>query len=178
LFAEIYALVSPELQAKINNIIDYIIAPEYDIVLFGYGILAAALKKYYAMGWDCKKPFNDKQNYSYQNLHRLLLYSRFPTAVKSAWFQNSIDYLSQYKTKNNTYVFPVGYIPETNSNWVLGSRMSLAENRRKRNWVEIESTFYMLKLLEHNRVFGYFSSKSECVPVREAVKINLPLSTL
>jgi len=147
MLAEVYDIVSFDLQVKIDNIIDYIISPEYDIVLFGYGILASAQKKYYSMGWDCKKPFNDKQDFSYKNLHRLLLYSQFPTAVKSDWFQNAIDFLSQYKTENATYVFPIEYIFEKGSNWVLGFRMSLAENRRKKNWVEIESTFYMLKLL-------------------------------
>jgi len=147
MLAEVYDYISSDLQDKINNIINYIISPEYDVVLFGYGILASTPKKYHSMGWDCKKPFNDKQDYSYQNLHRLLLYSHFPIVVKSSWFHNAIDYLSQFETKNQTYTFPVDYLSERDSNWVLGSRMSLAENRRKKNWVEIESTFYMLKLL-------------------------------
>jgi hypothetical protein len=46
------------------------------------------------------------QNYSHQNIHRLLLYSRFPVVRKSFWFQNAIDYLMQYKTTNRTYIFP------------------------------------------------------------------------
>lgn len=145
--AAIYNCVSAETQEKIDNIIEYVISPEYDIVEPMYGILCAAPKKYYAMGWDCKKPFNDNQGYSNPNLHRLLLYSAFPTAVKSAWFQNALGYLSQYKTKNGTYIFPEDYLPEADGNWVLGVRMSLAENRRKKQWAEIESTFYMLKLL-------------------------------
>jgi len=103
------------------------------------------------MGWDCKKPFNDNQDYSYSNLHRLLLYSCFPTAVKSMWFLNAVTYLMQYKTENDTFLFPKEYLIETDSNWVLGSRMSLAENRRKKQYAEIESTFYMLKLLKNSK---------------------------
>jgi hypothetical protein len=148
-FAEIYDHVSFEIQAKIDNIIEYIIAPEYDIVVDVYGILVAPSRRYYSMGWDCKKPFNDNQNYSHQNIHRLLLYSRFSVARKSSWFQNAIDYLMQYKTENGTHIFPKNYLQEINSNWVLGSRMSLAENRRSKQYLEVESTFYMQKLLNN-----------------------------
>jgi len=145
--ATAYKLVSTEIQAKIDNIIEYVISPKYDIVEPMYGIICTAPRKYKAMGWDCKKPFNDNQCYSNPNLQRLLLYANFPTAVKSAWFQNAIDYLTQYKTAAGTYIFPKEYLIEKDCNWVLGTRMSLAENRRKKQWAEMESTFYMLKLL-------------------------------
>jgi len=147
MMAEEYERVSAEIQAKIDNIIEYIISPKYDVVVFMYGILCAAPRKYYAMGWDCKKPFNDNHNYSNPNLHRLLLYSSFPTARKSTWFANAMGYLTQYKTATGTYIFPKEFLPEKDCNWVLGTRMSLAENRRKKQWVEVESTFYMSKLL-------------------------------
>jgi len=145
--AEVYYQVSQNVQTKIDGIINYVLSPDYNVVIPGYGILATPKRSYYSMGWDCKKPFNDKQDYSYRNLHRLLLYSSFPTAVKSSWFQNAINFIVQFKTSNKTYIFPKEYLPETDSNWILGTRMSLAENRRKKNWIEIESTFYMQKLL-------------------------------
>jgi len=131
--AELYYQVSQNVQIKIDDIINYVLSPGYDVVLPGYGILATPKRSYYSMGWDCKKPFNDKQDYSYRNLHRLLLYSSFPTAVKSSWFQNAIDFLMQFKTESKTYAFPKEYLPEIDSNWILGTRMSLAENRRKKN---------------------------------------------
>lgn len=152
--AEVYHGVPPGVQEKIDNIINYVLSPEYDIVECMYGILSAGQRKYYAMGWDCKKPFNDNQGYSNPNLHRLLLYSHFPTAVKSMWFQNAMDYLMQYRTQNGTFIFPKAYLPETDSNWILGSHMSLMENRRQKQWIEIESTFYMLKVLKKRRCFN------------------------
>jgi len=145
--AEVYSRVSADIQAKIDNIINYVISPGYDIVVPMYGILRAQPRKYYAMGWDCKKPFNDNHGYEYPNLHRLLLYSRFPSAIKSTWFQNVIGFLMQYKTTDETFVFPKDYLMEKDCNWILGARMSLGENRRKKHWSEVESTFYMLKLL-------------------------------
>ncbi|MCL2189303.1 MAG: hypothetical protein FWC16_13415 [Defluviitaleaceae bacterium] len=148
MFAEIYDYACAEIREKIDNIIKYTISPEYDIVVPMYGILPAPPRKYYAMGWDCKKPFNDGQGYANPNLQRLLLYSRFPAATKSTWFANAIDYLTQYKTPNSTYIFPKNYLVEKDCNWVLGMHMSLAENRRKKQYAEIESTFYMLSLLK------------------------------
>jgi len=147
MLAEVYDHVFPDMQIKIDNIIEYIISPEYGVVEPGYGILCASQRRYYSMGWDCKKPFNDNHGFAYPNIHRLLLYSNFPAAVKSTWFENAVDYLTQYKTAAGTYIFPKEYFPEADSNWVLGSRMSLGENRRKKQWAEVESTFYMLKLL-------------------------------
>jgi len=132
--AEIYYSASIDVQKKIDNIIDYVISPGYDVVVNGYGILAAPKRRYYAMGWDCKKPFNDKQDYSYRNLHRLLLYSQFPTAVKSLWYQNAVSFLTQFMAAAGTYIFPKEYLPEENSNWILGSHMSLGENKRKKTW--------------------------------------------
>ncbi|MCL2199265.1 MAG: hypothetical protein FWB80_10105 [Defluviitaleaceae bacterium] len=145
--AEVYTRVSADIRAKIDNIISYVISPEYDIVVPMYGILRSEHRKYYAMGWDCKKPFNDNHGYEYPNLHRLLLYSRFPVAVKSKWFQNAIDFLMQYKTIDGTFIFPKDYLMEKDGNWILGTHMSLGENRRKKQWSRVESTFYMLKLL-------------------------------
>ncbi|MCL2372984.1 MAG: hypothetical protein FWC78_06245 [Defluviitaleaceae bacterium] len=147
MFAEVYNHVSINTQSKIDNIINYILSPGYDVVVPMYGIIPAPSRRYYAMGWDCKKPFNDRHNYSNQNLHRLLLYSCFPTAVRNTWFTNAINYLLQYKTQSGTFIFPKEYLVEKDCNWVLGTHMSLAENRRKRQWLEVESTFYMLKLL-------------------------------
>ncbi|MDR2569605.1 MAG: hypothetical protein LBD23_04820 [Oscillospiraceae bacterium] len=155
-FAKIYDKVSSDMQMQIDNIINYIISPGYDVVVDVYGILVAPSRRYYSMGWDCKKPFNDNQNYSHQNIHRLLLYSHFPTAVKSTWFQNAIDYLMQFKSSNGTYVFPKNYLIEVDGYWVLGSRMSLAENRRSKRYLEVESSFYMQKLLTAQQTHTYY----------------------
>jgi len=39
--AEVYHRVSSEIKRKIDSIIDYILSPAYDSVVFGYGILSA-----------------------------------------------------------------------------------------------------------------------------------------
>ena len=147
MLAAVYDRVPDKMQVKIDNIVDYVIANEYDAVKTGYGILRAAPGKYYAMGWDCLKPFNSNRYYANQNFQRLLLYARFPTAVKTKWFSHAVDYMAQYRTAKGTYIFPKHFLGEADGNWVLGARCGLGENRRKQNWAEIESTFYMRKLL-------------------------------
>jgi len=149
MLAAVYARMPAETQVKIDNIMDYVISNDYDTVKTGYGILCAAPNKYYAMGWDCLKPFNSNRYYANQNFQRLLLYAQFPTAIKTKWFTHAVDYMAQFRTTTGTYIFPKSFLGESDGNWVLGVRNSLAENRRKKNWIEIESTFYMRKLLSH-----------------------------
>jgi len=149
MLAAVYARVPAEMQMKIDNIVDYVISNDYDTVKIGYGILCAAPNKYYVMGWDCLKPFNSNRYYANQNFQRLLLYAQFPTAIKTKWFSHAVDYMAQFRTSAGTYIFPTSFLGEWNGNWVLGAHNSLAENRRKKAWVEIESTFYMRKLLSY-----------------------------
>jgi len=101
------------------------------------------------MGWDCLKPFNSNRYYANQNFQRLLLYAQFPAAVQSKWFSHAVDYMAQFRTPSGTYIFPESFLPESDGNWVLGAHHSLGENRRTRQWVEVESTFYMRKLLSY-----------------------------
>jgi len=155
MLAAVYARVSAEMQMKIDNIVDYVVSNEYDTVKTGYGILRAAPNKYYSMGWDCLKPFNSNRYYANQNFQRLLLYAHFPTAIKTKWFSHAVDYMAQFRTTAGTYIFPKGFLGEYDGNWVLGVHNSLGENRRKKNWLEIESTFYMRKLLSLVAENGY-----------------------
>jgi len=147
MLAAVYNRVPADARAKIDNIVGYVISNEYDAVKSGYGILCAAPRKYYSMGWDCLKPFNSNRYYANQQFQRLLLYAQFPAAVKTKWFTHAVDYMAQFRTAAGRYIFPASFLPEYDGNWVLGAHHALAENRRKKNWAEIESTFYMRKLL-------------------------------
>ena len=149
MLAAVYHRVPDAVRVKIDNIVDYVISNEYDRVKTHYGILCTAPRKYYSMGWDCLKPFNSNRYYANQNFQRLLLYAQFPTAVTSKWFSHAVDYMAQYRTPRGTYIFPASFLGEYDGNWVLGTHNALAENRRKKSWLEIESTFYMQKLLSY-----------------------------
>lgn len=57
-------------------------------------------------------------------------------------------HLEGFETDQGTYIFPKRYLTDNKSTgyWVHGSRMGLGENRRHRQWREIESTFWMLAI--------------------------------
>ena len=69
--------------------------------------------------------------------------SHYPVAVKTKWFGKLLNHLENYKTEARTYIFPKEWLPEKTGYAVCGFHMSYGENRRKKNWCEIESTFYM-----------------------------------
>lgn len=138
-----------EIIAKIQTVIEYILSPEYNRFITFYGILSSGKGRYHAMGWDCKLPFyfNDMDiNKPNLYLHRLELMAHFPNAVKSSWFEQGLKHFENFKTEKGTYTFPKEYLLEKESVWVLGTHMSLGENRKNKQFFEIESSFRMLKI--------------------------------
>jgi len=138
-----------ETMKKIQRVVEYIMSPEYNRLITGYGILSSGNRRYHAMGWDCKLPFYFEDmdiNKPNLYLHRLELMAHFPNAVTSSWFQQGLNHFESFKTEKGTYAFPKEYLIERESPWVLGSHMSLGENRRKKQFIETESTFRMLKI--------------------------------
>jgi len=173
----LYDLNNPEVDEKINGVIDYISTDEFHSKISdGYGILISGKyesgnPKYHGMGWDPKYPGwfdvasyigNNNTNSVPSGSHRetetgyvpkLLFFAEhivnYPIARKTKWFNDLLDYLEKYKTENGTYIFPKEWLPEKSGYAVGGFHMSFGENRRKKTWLEIESTFYM-QLLTQN----------------------------
>ena len=146
----------------IENIIKRILTKEYQNLKKGYGIVVESPTKAYGMGWSVHLPFfqNPNQldfsatslkvigdsNPSYF-LQRIYLMSHFPSARKNNWFIACVKRLESYKTEKGTYLLPKSCLTERPSGyWVIGAYMGLGENRRKKNWSEIESTFWMMKI--------------------------------
>jgi len=74
---------------------------------------------------------------------------KYPVAAKSKWYCDLLDYIENYRTDAGTYLFPAGWLKESAGYAVQGHHKSFGENRRKKNWREIESTFCVL-LLQQN----------------------------
>jgi hypothetical protein len=152
---KLYGVINESTDDKINAVIKYISTDDFhNIVPDGYGITIAGDKKYHSMGWDPKYPgwFNVADYMENTDTAKLLFYaqyiSRYPYVRKTQWFSDLILYLDKYKTSSGTYLFPAGWLKENTGYAVQGSHISFSENRRKKNWREIESTFYMLLLEE------------------------------
>jgi len=157
-----YALKDPAVDSKINGIIEYISTDEFhNNVYDGYGILVEGNGKYHGMGWDPKYPgWSDPADYIERGgarvgsgVPKLLFFAqnivKYPAARKTKWFNELFDYLEKYKTDNGTYLFPKKWIDESQGYAVQGHHLSFGENRRKKDWLEIESTFYMQTLFKY-----------------------------
>ncbi|MCL2519274.1 MAG: hypothetical protein FWF15_11995 [Oscillospiraceae bacterium] len=146
----LYDLNDPAVDQKINDVIDYISTDEFNAnVADGYGILIYDNKKYYSQGWDPKYPgWFDAAGYD--NMPKLLFFAqnivKYPSARKTKWFGELMNYLESFKNEEGRYIFPAKWFKEMSGYAVQGNHMSLGETKYKRNWCEIESTFYMLLL--------------------------------
>lgn len=150
----LYDLKNPEVDNKINDVISYISTDEFHHkIADGYGILVED-GQYHGMGWDPKYPgwFNlpdfMENGYVVKLLYFAQYISKYPVAVKTKWYGDLLDYLEKFKTESGTYLLPAEWLKETKGYAVSGSHMSFGENRRKKSWLEIESTFYVQLL--HN----------------------------
>ncbi|MCL2703050.1 MAG: hypothetical protein FWE91_05515 [Defluviitaleaceae bacterium] len=165
---KLYGLCGPETDKKIDTVIDFISNDDFhNTIPDGYGVLVTKGRtKYYSHGWDPKYPgwFGvDEyiQNSANRSAHgskstgfvpKLLFFAIFiaayPAALKTQWFAALLSRLNKYKTEDGTFLFPKEWLVEKTGYAVLGNHMSFGENRRKRNWLEIESTFYMQLLYQ------------------------------
>jgi len=76
------------------------------------------------------------------------LFARFRVATESRWFRDALSVLERHRTCRDTYIFPADYLKEKRNSYYIyaGAHMGLGENRKKRCWTEVESTFHMLNI--------------------------------
>ena len=151
----LYELKDAGSDKKIDGIIDYISTDEFHArVADGYGILIDEARSYHSQGWDPKYPgwFGIADCIGRGGAPKLLFFAQnivnYPRARKTKWFNELMNYLEQYKTDGGTYIFPKNWIAESQGYAVQGHHLSYGENRKKKNWIEVESTFYMLSLMQ------------------------------
>jgi hypothetical protein len=149
-------LRSEEFQQKINAVIEYVLHPSYQAFPEGYGLMRAGKRKYYAIGWSVHLPrYPNSPEKCNENrlIQRLVLMSNFPEARKHPWFTENVARLDDYRTDHGTYMFPRSYLQERPSGyWVTGAYMGLEENRRQKIAIELESSFWMLKIKKNAEI--------------------------
>ena len=141
---------------KIDTVIDYVLHPDYQALRDGYGTMRAGKRRYYSIDWsvhlagytgmgaeDERSPTASPGYF----VPRIVLMARFPTAMSHRWCRDSVAHLEAFRTEAGTYLFPRTYLPERQRGyWVSGYYNALEENRRPKRAIEIESTFWMLKI--------------------------------
>ena len=142
-----------EFPDEIDQIISYILNDKYQKIPEGYGIVMAGVKRYTVLGWNVWLPgyfgFDTDEFHKQNIIIRMILMSPFKVARKSKWYKSCLKHLKQFKQKDGTYLFPKEYLKEKNNSYfITGSHMGLGENRRSKDGLALESTFWMLKLLD------------------------------
>jgi len=148
--SSLYAMDNPEVDRKIDTVIRYISTDDFhNSIADGYGVLPPYQGKYHTMGWDPKYPgwFGAADYLKNGEAAKLLFFaayiSRYPAARETKWFSDLLGHLEKYRTESGTYLFPAKWMKESRGYAVMGHHMSFGESRRKKNWLEIESTFYV-----------------------------------
>lgn len=149
--------LSEDNERKINAVLKYCLDERYQkSIMPGYGILLAPTGRFYGCGWSIHLPgFGQElnENVDINKLHinqlllRLELLSNFPIIKDLPHMAELFDFFERYRDDDGFYCFPKEFIPEKNSGYfVLGPRMGLTENRKKKDGYIAESTFRVLKM--------------------------------
>lgn len=141
---------------KIDDIITYILDPEFQKIREGYGLLwVKARRIYHACGWSPALPLYGPDGHPirlgpYRALDYLDFMSRFKIAQKSKWFHDCLNHFEQFKTEKGTYIFPRGYhyLREKciDKAFLNETNMSLKRNERELLKRELVSTMKMVEI--------------------------------
>lgn len=147
-------LRNPDSERKLDTIIDYVMQAEYQRLPEGYGILLHGKGRYWVMGWSVHLPgyFGVPLHSGDPMMRRLVrmavLMAHFAAARRHPWLQDTLARLDAFRTERNTHRFPAHFLHEGSSGyWLMGSYMALEENRRRKIALELESMFWMRKLV-------------------------------
>jgi hypothetical protein len=82
---------------------------------------------------------------------RLVLFadlgSRIKAARESAWFREAVEELEKYRSAEGRYLFPASLLKEREGyHLYAGCHMGLGEERRRGLGLELESTFWMMRI--------------------------------
>jgi hypothetical protein len=152
----------PEITKKIDDIITYILDPEFQKIRLGYGVLwIKARRIYMACGWSPTLPLFESDGrlirlIQFPAIDYLDFMSHFRIAQKSEWFRGCLNHFEQFKTDKGTYIFPNDYHylhkKYIDRAFLNEKTMSLKRNERELKKRELASTMKMLEI--YRRIEG------------------------
>ena len=146
----------PQLRRKVEVIVGFILKPEYQRLREGYGVIRdEKTGRYYAAGWSVHLPRYFEPDVQANRFGRFLLrlntMSHSKRAREHPWFKRSLSLLEKYRTEDGLVTFPSKFMPKSKIGyWVLGRRMGLEANRRRKKSITSESTFRYLEIVMGN----------------------------
>lgn len=121
----------------INRIVQYIANSRYQSIQEGYGVMFAPPKSYYSIGWSVH--FN-----GHNKLFGYALCHVFPAFQSSVMGKEMFRLFESFQLPDHTYEAPSVYLQEKTGYLVSGSHMGMGLNRRKKNWRQLESSFWLM----------------------------------
>lgn len=139
---------------KINDIITYILDPEFQKIREGYGLIWVASRRiYHSCGWSPTLPLYEIEGHPTQSGPYLLLdyldfMSHFKAVRKSKWFHDCLNHFEQYKTEKGTYLFPKEHLHKKyiDKAFLNETNLSLKRNERELLKRELVSTMKMVEI--------------------------------
>ena len=127
---------------EIDDVMSYVLDPRFQRTPGGY-VWDVQKRRCYAAGRGWLACFTPQRRLLF-----LELIARFAKAQSESWFCTAMKELARRRLPMGTYRFPADDLRESSNSYYLysGSHMGLGENRHRRQWREIESTFWMLNL--------------------------------
>lgn len=149
----------PEKLKKINDIIKYILDPEFQRIREGYGLLWVKDRRiFHSCGWSPTLPLYEIENHPVQTVpFSVISYvdfmSNFKIVHKSKWFKHCLSHFEQYKTKYGTYILPKEYLNNKyldkkyiDKAFLHKTNMTLKRGEREMLKLEIISTMKMFEI--------------------------------
>lgn len=144
----------PEKVKIINDIVTYVLDPEFQKIREGYGLIWVKDRRiYHSCGWSPTLPLYDiegrpTQSVPYPILDYLDFMSHFKIVHKSKWFHDCLIHFEQFKTERGTYIFPKEYMRKKyiEKAFLNEGNMSLRRNERELLIRELVSSMKMVEI--------------------------------
>ncbi len=159
LFAGMYPYLPEEDRNKVETIVQWFFGNGYSSIIRRYGYFYAPGGSYSTKAIIFKLHLLDFQNGRDDKfekgalvslLFNVFVLSHFKSARESLWFTLALDYLEQYKCSSGHYRFPSYMITEKRDSYVImGGHMNVGENRKKKLYNEIISTYWMKRIYQN-----------------------------
>ncbi|MDF2822578.1 MAG: hypothetical protein K0R15_3026 [Clostridiales bacterium] len=131
---------------RIENIVQYLLDEKFQSIPPKAYIFDEVKKRYYAVGNVYQACMIDTRK-----LLTLYMLSHFKVVRDCDFFVHKVMQLLSTRNSDGFYEFDKTLINEKKDcNYIYtGNHMGLGEDRRNKNWLKIESTFWMLKILQN-----------------------------
>ena len=137
---------SKELKTRIEKVVEYILEEEFQSIPDKAYIYDNIKRRYFATGSVYHACFREERR-----LLMIYLLSNFKVAQTSHIFQTELDKLLRMKDNEGYFLFDKELIKEKKDGYFIysGSHMGMGESRRSKEWLRIESTYWMLRILKN-----------------------------